>query len=300
MPHHATAPVGLRLPRHVSVGGRLAFTLAELLVVVTIIVALLAMLIPSIETATAQSRTIKCMGMQRQLWVANTAYADDSTGWYVLIKGKHYYMLGRRVEGNNPSTTVDETQYTYDQVWFRNTHYLKLLGVDPDRLTEPVAAMAGDDPEAELTAAGWWPSAWACPEARAYRLRDLLNPQDLSVNLWDAYGFNWSGVTPSWTNEIGVRVSQVRHPGSAAQMTDTNDWHTTGIDSADYVRYWDRYGFEPKMQKERHNLTRVIQYRHLEGAAIMHFDGHSAYYHKTDAWDLSSKQARDMLWKVYH
>ena len=59
-----------------------AFTLIELLVVVAIIVALLAILMPSMGEAIAVAQQTSCMASQRQVGVAAMSYASDNFGEY--------------------------------------------------------------------------------------------------------------------------------------------------------------------------------------------------------------------------
>jgi len=61
---------------------RKGFTLIELLVVVTIIVALLAILLPSMSRAVAAAETAVCASNLRQLNVALTGYVMDRHGWF--------------------------------------------------------------------------------------------------------------------------------------------------------------------------------------------------------------------------
>ena len=59
---------------------RAAFTLVELLVVLTIITILIACILPSLKEAKIQAYDIKCMSGLRQLAVVNEAYMGDSGG----------------------------------------------------------------------------------------------------------------------------------------------------------------------------------------------------------------------------
>jgi prepilin-type N-terminal cleavage/methylation domain-containing protein/prepilin-type processing-associated H-X9-DG protein len=57
-----------------------AFTLIELLVVIAIIALLLAIIIPSLQTAKQKASGSVCMSRQRNLVLAYTLYADDNDG----------------------------------------------------------------------------------------------------------------------------------------------------------------------------------------------------------------------------
>ena len=60
-----------------------AFTLIELLIVVSIIGLLLAVLMPALGAARSGSRALACKSNLRQLVIANIGYATESDGYYV-------------------------------------------------------------------------------------------------------------------------------------------------------------------------------------------------------------------------
>jgi prepilin-type N-terminal cleavage/methylation domain-containing protein/prepilin-type processing-associated H-X9-DG protein len=65
---------------------RSAFSLMELLVVITIIAILAAMLMPAIKLVRESAKTTVCMNQQRQLAIAIQGYANDWEGMLVSIK----------------------------------------------------------------------------------------------------------------------------------------------------------------------------------------------------------------------
>ena len=60
-----------------------AFTLIELMVVVSIISLLISLLLPALATARSQARMAVCMSNVRQITLANTGYAVENAGFYV-------------------------------------------------------------------------------------------------------------------------------------------------------------------------------------------------------------------------
>ncbi|NIA17498.1 MAG: prepilin-type N-terminal cleavage/methylation domain-containing protein [Planctomycetes bacterium] len=81
-----------------------AFTLVELLVVISIIAVLLAVLLPALSIARAQGRAVICRSNAHQLFIANTGYATENDGYYVPaakdILGKNLHRWhGVRKEG---------------------------------------------------------------------------------------------------------------------------------------------------------------------------------------------------------
>ncbi len=84
-----------------------AFTLIELLVVIAIIAILLSILLPALNKARQQARKVVCASNIRQLHLANTQYAHDNAGYYVLasedIWGKNLKRWhGTRISVNKP------------------------------------------------------------------------------------------------------------------------------------------------------------------------------------------------------
>ena len=65
---------------------RQAFTLLELLVVVSIISLLVAMLLPAIKMVRDGARATRCMGNLRQMGYAEEAYSNDNEGFLAMAK----------------------------------------------------------------------------------------------------------------------------------------------------------------------------------------------------------------------
>ncbi|MEM6333307.1 MAG: type II secretion system protein [Planctomycetota bacterium] len=99
----------------VSQSGQLrGFTLIELLVVISIIALLVAILLPTLRSARSAARTAACLSTQRQLGVAQFAYAGDYE-WFA--PGRNYdatkpfntnwwdFLLAEYVGMNDPEPT---------------------------------------------------------------------------------------------------------------------------------------------------------------------------------------------------
>jgi prepilin-type processing-associated H-X9-DG protein len=68
---------------------RRAFTLVELLSVVAIVVAILALVLPSISSMRQRARSVSCMANIRSLQAASLAYSTDSAGWLIDARLPH-------------------------------------------------------------------------------------------------------------------------------------------------------------------------------------------------------------------
>lgn len=75
-----------------------AFTLVELLIVVSIVGLLLSILLPSLAGAREQARTVVCASNIRQLALANTLYVAEQRGKY--CPGAAYFIGDETHQGN--------------------------------------------------------------------------------------------------------------------------------------------------------------------------------------------------------
>ena len=84
-----------------------AFTLVELLVIISTIALLLALLMPALAGARSQARGIVCRSNLRQLAVASLGYATENDGFFVPAAGDMFEGPGlRRWHGTR--TSLDE------------------------------------------------------------------------------------------------------------------------------------------------------------------------------------------------
>ena len=91
---------------------RTAFSLIELLVVVTIISLLMAILVPALSRARQQVHSVVCQSNIRQIYLANVGYASENDEYYVRAAFDLYEGPGmgggrHRWHGVRESLTVD-------------------------------------------------------------------------------------------------------------------------------------------------------------------------------------------------
>ena len=86
-----------------------AFSLVELLIVISVIALLIAVLLPALALARSQSRNVICKSNLRQLFLANTGYAIESDNYYVpaapditSAQGGRYRWHGVRESPDEP------------------------------------------------------------------------------------------------------------------------------------------------------------------------------------------------------
>ena len=72
-----------------------AFTLVELLVVITVLALLLALLMPALAGARSQAWALACRSNLRQLVLANSGYASENDGFYVPAAKDMWDTAGR-------------------------------------------------------------------------------------------------------------------------------------------------------------------------------------------------------------
>ena len=73
------------------------FTLIELLVVIAIISILASLLLPALNAAREQGRTITCKGILKNVGIAAALYADSQDAWYLPSKIGGKYLFENRL-----------------------------------------------------------------------------------------------------------------------------------------------------------------------------------------------------------
>jgi prepilin-type processing-associated H-X9-DG protein/prepilin-type N-terminal cleavage/methylation domain-containing protein len=250
-----------------------AFTLTELLVVITVIAILMAVLMPSLRRAREVAQRVVCGNNQKNLQTANDTYAS-TFGIYTPLS-YHDPFLGQEDPDTNGYVR-----------WITNEAFRKYMELDV---------------RADVDNEGWiQPKELMCPT-------DTITPKEgTQYNVQWSYGYN--STDWGWTNIEGENLTAAHKPGDVKNaadkivFADAIDWWIDWPDAA-YVEAWDKLG--QARQQEYRALTPEIWapviYRHNEGANFAFYDGHVEYLKKTDAFsyeDFNADPKRPGMWVV--
>ena len=146
-----------------------AFTLVELLVVISVIAVLIALLLPALDKARARSRQIACMSNTKQLVLAHMGYIHDNLEYTI------------------PSVTYEPT------VTFWNQNIGQYMNNSPTINVCPEAPLQGIAPVGQHNSGYGWNFYWLTHNGvlplyywPTARLDKIVNPSD-TINLGDAH-----------------------------------------------------------------------------------------------------------------
>lgn len=183
------------------------FTLIELLVVVAVIAILMAVLLPSLNTARRSSRTVYCANLLRQIGQISAMYAD---------------------ENNDRFLPVTEINGGVRGLWYSHVY---IRGEMKDSNLTPLAGFSTYVNEYR------WPRRWVCPEA-TYLLAGADKPDQYNDKygfyIARSYGANIQGLSTG-ASYVGYKRSQIVNPGSKLMYSDSLDWWLGWYNSNLYV-----------------------------------------------------------------
>jgi prepilin-type N-terminal cleavage/methylation domain-containing protein/prepilin-type processing-associated H-X9-DG protein len=242
-----------------------AFTLMELLVVISIIALLLAILVPSLSKARELARRVVCANHIKDLATASNVYAGSNNG---------YFVPAGHVGGDQPAKKWSEYDYDLgDRMWFQNEAFRKYLDIESYLASTNLKTM---------------PKKFLCPSDKI-----SMKKGDSADRI--SYGYNNTDWRP-WTIDyriVGYKVSTVKNPAGTLNFVDAIDFWVD-INGAHYAWVWDRIRDLPDPdQWPEPDKTRAgpVFYRHSEGANVGFYDGHAQWLKKQDIFDREGYNA---------
>ncbi len=262
------------------------FTLVELLVVIGIIALLIAILLPALQSARRQARTVQCASAMRQFGLANAMYVNDQKGWCVPIKTRQNSNTQKEFYGN----------FNY-QAWYTNVVMRKFIGMPVPPIT------ATGTPPYVYRINDWlenWTPGLLCPEATTSR---DIRPGTIT------HCYGWNRETLGRNNEVPsispfnfglfVKLAQVRRSAEKMQMVDGNWFYMDGPTfgtPADWRVRWDLWGErEPGVGTPPPPI--ILSYRHKQGANVLFYDGHVSWLPKQEIHS-ADVGANKKLWNI--
>jgi len=214
-----------------------AFTLVELLVVISIIALLMAILVPVLNRVRGQARSIICMSILRNFSMAHKQYQAETNKY------------------------LPHTSYEPYTPWYNNDYFREALGLreatDEENTRRPPSEIQEWPPN--------MPRKFICPSA-TYALTHAENglyPVDRSygVNIDGDYDARQGGIS-----KLSDKESWVKQPSTKLFMADALDWWISYYQLDKYSIYGETWvGFKT------YGMT---AFRHNDGLNVMYWDGH--------------------------
>ena len=196
------------------------FTLIELLVVISIIALLLSILMPSLQIAREQAKSVVCMSGQKQVGLALQAYCMDS-------KGKTPpYFSGPHPASQSYTDLLGKTYSQYRRYALITTWYLKGANSDPSRDGDGFLAAYLSTSEKQLRNVLGCPSVKEKP-SKVTLMRNGV-AQQWSVDRYKSFAINYYGPV------CELKCNDAKSPSRLVFMCDAQG-HTTFVRRPDLI-----------------------------------------------------------------
>ena len=271
-----------------------AFTLVELLVVISIIAMLLAILIPALNKARESGRRVVCANHQKTIGLANQIYANCWDGKFMPIVDSTM---------SKPSSGPIFTYYC----WMANKSFRNYMNME-GRKKAKVGTNQYDSLEvlpdeffcpADEVAKKHVPSLKGVLVSYGYNLTDWYTSYPAVPSRPFPDKFNWTNGknTGSGKEEhslFGFKISEIKNPGSKLAFTDSTDWYVLWI-SANYKNFYDKYG--QANSDVYPSPGGPVIYRHNNGANVLFYDSHVKYLRKDKMFINANPNMPVRYWK---
>ena len=256
---------------------RRGFTLVELLVVIGIIALLISILLPSLNGARKQARTVTCLSNLKQMANAQEMYASQFNGWAVPI------FIGKRIPG--PTNTRKR--------WQNNDLFRANIG------QQPCGPPTASDPNLHQFNNRWM-LGMICPEASQAISR--VNRFGAPVQL--SYGYNVIANEPAGNVKLlpgthvpgpdryfrGRKKTSVKSPNRKLMWVDSLGGL---VNRARALPHGVDPGYDETKDEDE---TPFIHYRHgkkADKANVLFWDGHAETMDRIniEPWDEKGNEA---------
>lgn len=190
-----------------------AFSLIELLVVISIITLLISILMPSLRSARATARTTKCASQLDQIGNAFVNYTDDHDGYFPY-----------------PSNTTSAMVFGGRAGTFGGYNNAAGFGADDRALNDYVGFGASANPNGEVP-------LFHCPSDQG---RSDVPSASTYYDVGSSYAYNSYSPTPAIPTLRGRKYTQVRRPSFTVMAGDhmTHNWLSPGGGHSERLQRW--------------------------------------------------------------
>lgn len=259
------------------------FTLIELLVVIGIIGILAAILLPALSRARAHARNTHCVNNLRQLFLANTMYAEENGGHYAPAAADMYDFM---LPGADPDHFGGRLRWHGGRE--TPNQYSKF-----DPRLGPLYMYIPDGRVKE------------CPLFSEYR--DYKEGDNIFEGGCGGYGYNMAYVgsqlslieDPIKACRKGMRVYAIKNPSETIMFADAAIPQNGGIIEYSFVEPPKAVSFDhPRGRPGEHFMSPSIHFRHYGRANVLWCDGHISSEKWEWAPDENAYGERNRRWSV--